>query len=157
MTNQAETLIRLVVTIALLLVLAGCAKTASLPPGTYAATITEEDAVGLGGEWELILVEDNHYSFARHGSVVDEGSYTLTQDQIAFTYERGPYDCAGRETYIYKWAFDGKALTLTTVEDECPERNQVIAAHPCACRFLFTDRPETRPCLPACLHPAKSG
>ena len=130
MTKQAKTRTRLVVAIALLLVLAGCATTPSLPPGTYAATITEEDAIGFGGEWELTLVEGNHYSFARHGSIVDEGRYTLTQDQIVFTYEKGPYACTGQETYIYKWALDGKALTLTTVEDGCPDRNRVITAHP---------------------------
>ena len=130
MTKQAKTRTRLVVATALLLVLAGCASTPSLAPGTYAATITEEDATGFEGEWELTLVEGNHYSFARNGSVVDEGRYTLKQDQIVFTYEKGVYACPGQETYIYKWALDGKALTLTTVEDECPERNRVITAHP---------------------------
>ena len=129
MTKQAKTLTRLVVAIALLLVLAGCVITPSLSPGTYAATITEEDAIGFEGEWELTLVEGNHYSFARHGSIVDEGRYTSTQDQIVFTYEKGPYACPGQETYAYKWAFDGRALTLTTVEDECPERNGVLTAH----------------------------
>ncbi len=130
MTKQAKTLTRLVVTIALLLVLAGCATTPSVAPGTYAATITEEEAIDLQGEWELTLVEGSHYSFARQGSIVDEGRYSLTQDQIVFTYEKGPYACIGQETYIYKWALDGKALTLTTVEDGCPDRNRVIAAHP---------------------------
>jgi hypothetical protein len=128
MTKQAKTRTRLVVAIALLLVLAGCVITRSLPPGTYAATITEEDTIDFQGEWELTLVEGDHYSFARNGSIVDEGRYTLAQDQIVFTYVKGPYACPGQETYIYKWALDGKALTLTTVEDRCPDRNRVITA-----------------------------
>jgi hypothetical protein len=30
----------------------------------------------------------------------------------------------------YKWAFDGKALTLTTVEDDCVGRPTILATHP---------------------------
>lgn len=126
MTKQSKTFTRLVAAIVLLLVLAGCAPTRSLPPGTYATTLTDF----YPGKWELTLAEGNRYSFTQDGSIVDEGHYTSTQDQIVFTYEKGPYACPGQETYIYKWAFDGKALTLTTVEDQCHDRNRVITAHP---------------------------
>ena len=107
-----------------------------LVPGTYVTTITQEDSskYSIIGTWELILAEDNHWIATYLGSSVAEGRYSLTPDQIVFTHEKGPYTykCTiiGAETGTYKWAFDGQALTLTTVEDECPERNRIITAHP---------------------------
>ena len=53
----------------------------------------------------------------------------LTRDQIVFTARGGAYACTD-DVGTYQWALDGKTLTLTTVEDPCPERNTVSIAHP---------------------------
>jgi hypothetical protein len=116
-----------------------------LPPGTYVTTITQEDFLArddlhlvarsiLLGEWEMTLTEDNRYSHdevTESGRLVvaEEGYYTLTRDQMVFNAERGAYACIGPQG-IYQWALDGKTLTLTTVEDPCPERNTLNSAHP---------------------------
>jgi hypothetical protein len=107
-----------------------------LTPGTYVTTITQEDSskYSIIGTWELTLDEDNHWSATYLGSVVAEGRYTLTPDQIVFTHEKGVYThtCTsiGAETGTYKWAFDGETLTLITIEDECADRNEVWTTHP---------------------------
>jgi hypothetical protein len=107
-----------------------------LTPGTYVTTITQEDSsrYSIVGTWELTLAEDNRWSASHLGRSVAEGHYSLTPDQIVFTHEKGPYTdtCTniGAETGIYKWTFDGQALTLTTIEDECADRNEVWTTHP---------------------------
>jgi hypothetical protein len=108
----------------------------SLVPGTYVTTITQEDSsnYSIVGTWDLTLTEDNRWSATYLGSVVAEGRYTLTPDEIVFTHEKGPYThtCTsiGAETGKYKWAFDGGMLTLITIEDECANRNDVWTMHP---------------------------
>jgi hypothetical protein len=106
-----------------------------LPLGIYVTTITKEDNVryDVAGTWELTLAEGNRYSFTQMGMPIAEGRYSLTQDQIVFTDEKdyaGECIDLGAETGTYKWAFDGEALTLTTVEDQCPCRNIVNTVHP---------------------------
>jgi outer membrane protein assembly factor BamB len=107
----------------------------SPPLGTYVTKITTEDGLhyGLVGTWELILAEENRWSQTHLGSFVAEGRYSLTPDQIVATHEKEYTQiCSdiGAETGTYKWAFDGQVLTLTTVEDECLDRNKVWTAHP---------------------------
>jgi hypothetical protein len=45
-------------------------------------------------------------------------------------YEDGPYRCFEQDVYTYTWAFDGEALTLTPVEEECLLRKRFITMHP---------------------------
>jgi len=117
----------------------------SLVPGTYVTTITQEDFLAredlhlvarsiLLGEWQMTLTEGNRYSHdevteSGQTVVAEEGYYTLTRDQMVFTAEGGNYACIGPQG-IYQWALDGKTLTLTTIEDPCPERNTLNSAHP---------------------------
>ena len=43
----------------------------------------------------------------------------------------GPAAATGADAVgTYKWSFDGKALTLTTVQDSDPNRATVLTAHP---------------------------
>jgi hypothetical protein len=143
--KQAKTSIRLVAAIVLLLVLASCASNPSLSPGIYTTTITEEevltnDELGpvergyLPFKWELTLADEDRYSFSVYwsnsGFETEEGRYTLTEDQIVFAAEKLYGYCPKLETSTYKWAFDGKALTLTTIEDECNARRFVNSIHP---------------------------
>jgi hypothetical protein len=120
-----------VAAIVLLLVLASCASEPSLSPGTYTATITREDSSSYFtiGEWELTLAEGNGYSLiTKDGKFREEGDYTLTQDQMVFAMTEGKYPCGGKGTY--QWASDGKALTLTAVEDGCEGRSTLLTMHP---------------------------
>jgi hypothetical protein len=130
-TKRSRLSISLVASIGLLLVLIGCAAKRSLPPGTYVSTISREDTTSYGfiGEWELSLTEGNGYSLSKDGQPDEEGSYNLTQDQIVFTLMLGKGGvCSAPGTY--QWASDGKALTLTKVEDPCEGRPWVFEMHP---------------------------
>jgi len=129
-TKQSATFTRLVMVLVLLFVFAGCAAKPSLTPGTYASTITREDVTSYTfiGEWELTLTEGNGLSLSLDGRFREDGNYTLTQDQIVFTQMRGKYPCGATGTY--QWAFDGKRLTLTTVEDTCEGRPTIFTMHP---------------------------
>ena len=131
MTQRSRTGAKLVAAIVLLLVLAGCASNPSLAPGNYTCTLTREDSSSYFfiGDWELTLAEGNGYRLTKDGQFDEEGDYTLTQDQIVFatTKSKEP-PCPGTGTY--QWAFDGKALTLTTVEDDCPGRPTIFTMHP---------------------------
>ena len=131
MTQRSRTHAKLVTAIVLLLVLAGCAGDPSLSPGTYTSTLTSDDSSSYYfiGDWELTLTEGNGYSLTKDGQFDEEGDYTLAQDQIGFATTKSKQPPCS-ETGTYQWAFDGKALTLTTVEDGCPSRPTVFATHP---------------------------
>jgi hypothetical protein len=143
-SKQSRTSIRLVAAIALLLVLAGCATKPPLTPGIYTTTITDEDVLSsdelgpvdrgfLPGKWELTFAEGGRYSlivYWKGGSYeFGEGLFTLTENRIVFADEAG-HCPGGQEVSTYQWAFDGKTLTLTSVEDACAYRNLVYASHP---------------------------
>jgi len=145
MAKQAKKFVRLLAAIVLLLVVAGCASKPSLTPGIYTTTITKEEVLAneelgpvergyLPFKWELTLAEEDRYSFSVHwsnsGFETEQGRYTLTEDQIVFAAEKLYGYCPKLETSTYKWAFDGKALTLTTIEDECNARRFVNSTHP---------------------------
>jgi hypothetical protein len=85
------------------------------------------------GDWEITLDEENHFTVTKNGNfVAAEGRCTLTQEQLVFNDEKGPWACTdpGEENGIYTWALDGKTLTLTAVEDQCPGRTYVFTTHP---------------------------
>jgi len=131
MTQQSKTYAKLVAAIVLLLVLAGCASEPTLAPGTYTSTITRDDSTDYQfiGEWELTLAEDNSYSMSKDGRFHEDGTYTLSQDQIAFDQtSTTSYTCPATGTY--QWAADGKTLTLTNVDDDCGARKLQLAMHP---------------------------
>jgi hypothetical protein len=85
------------------------------------------------GDWGITLDEEHHYVVTKDGDfLVAEGHCTMTEDQIVFTDEEGPWACTdpGDGDGTYKWSIDGQVLTLTTVEDQCPGRNYVFSTHP---------------------------
>ena len=114
----------------LLLVLAGCATPESALLGTYTTTITKEERYDLAGPWKLTITEDNRYRWTHKDLVADEGHCTITENQIVFNYEDGPYGCFYFPVYTYTWAFDGEAMNLTPVEDGCLVREFVLTLHP---------------------------
>ena len=117
MSKRSTTSIRLAAAIVLFLVLAGCTAKPSLMPGTYTTSITREDVSSylFIAEWALTFSEENGYSLTKDGQLHEEGSYTLTQDQIEFASAPGTSICSATGTY--QWASDEKELTLTKI---CP-------------------------------------
>ena len=145
MLKQSTTPIRLAAAIVLFLMLTGCASGPSMTPGIYTTMITEEEVLAneelgpvergyLPFKWELTLAEEDRYSFSVYwsdsGFETEQGRYTLTEDQIVFAAEKLYGYCPKLETSTYEWAFDGKALNLTTIEDECNARRFVNSIHP---------------------------
>ncbi len=130
------------------LVLFGCSSGPELPQGTYTTTLVETDVPAtasesirnrLVGTWQLTLSNGDRFQISQGGEVLVGGRYDLrparlnTQEQIVFTDESGPASCAntaGQESGTYNWAFEGKQLTLTTVEDKCDARRIITASHP---------------------------
>lgn len=86
------------------------------PTGTYA-----------GGGFELALGADGVHTVSQDGKVVVKGNYVVDKDQITFNDKEGDFACLG-QTGKYKWAFDGKNLSFTKVQDECDGRGQGLTA-----------------------------
>jgi len=110
------------------------AQNSSQPPlGAYTTAITGQDLPGipeLQGNWEITFTSER-FTAALSGKVQVEGSYSVKQDQLTLTDESGPGAATGADAVgTYKWSFDGKALTLTKVQDSNPNRATVLTAHP---------------------------
>lgn len=86
------------------------------PTGTY-----------TGGAFTLSVGDDGIHTVSTEGKVVVKGNYVVAKDQITFTDKEGDYACVG-QAGTYKWAFDGKALSFTKVEDQCDGRVQGLTA-----------------------------
>ncbi len=127
---------KFVPSVVLLLLLIGCGSSSvELLQGTYigmsSATDHQGNGLSISGRWGLKLADDSRFTVFLDGEVVVEGRYTVEENQLEFTDEKGPLACrAEQATGIYKWALDGKTLTLTLVEDICDGRKGVLAAHP---------------------------
>lgn len=100
----------------------------TLPTGTYTTTITKADAADrFVGKWEITLDDKNRFTVHKNGELMVEGRSTFTANQWTLTDEKGRLACTGAEiSGTYKWNFDGKTLTLTTVEDKCGGRNTIL-------------------------------
>lgn len=142
-----------VTTIVLLLLAVGCSNaappTASPPtttptqPATPAPTVTPTQpapqlplALGtytnektLDGPEKLTLLDGGSYTqiVTDYGRLI-EGTWTLAPDHVTFTETKGG-DCSGVQG-AYTWAFDGKALTFTKVQDDCVPRSRDFPSGP---------------------------
>jgi len=108
---------RLVIPLSLLCVslfLPGLAQS-KFPTGTYA-----------NGEFAITFSDDGTHTVSASGKVVVKGSYTVTQDQIAFTDKEGDYACLGT-TGKYKWKVEGTSLKFEKVEDDCDGRATALS------------------------------
>jgi hypothetical protein len=137
----------LLATLVLGLGLAACASRPALPSGTYASVISRNDALSqdelsatargiVAGYWEMRLLNGSHYMLITDGAIVaEQGRYRLADGQLVLTAERGFFACthptrSGRRQATYQWLFEGEALTLTALADECPTRHAVLTTHP---------------------------
>lgn len=125
---------KFVACVVLLLLLIGCRSSSlELLQGNYISmspgTDHQANGLSLPGSWGLKLADDSRFTVLNDGEVVVEGRYTVEENQLEFTDEKGPLACqAEQETGIYKWALEGKTLTLTLVDDKCDGRKGVLAA-----------------------------
>ena len=87
------------------------------PTGSFAA-----------GMFTITFNSDGSHSVSADDKIVVKGTYNVEQDQLVLTDKEGEYACA--ETGKYKWKYDGKALTLTKVEDECEGRMTALTGQP---------------------------
>jgi len=82
------------------------------------------------GYFTLTFVGDGSYTVAAEDKIVVKGTYTVSQDEIAFKDTEGEYACVQDKPGKYKWKYDGKALTFSKVEDECDGRSQALPVQP---------------------------
>ncbi len=111
----------------------------TMPPlGVYMTTFSPEEETSpsnsLRGDWELRFLESNRFTLTRSGAgePIQEGVLTVAQGQLVFPPAQGTYGCVALDpgTGTYKWAFDGKTLTFTSLEDQCPRRVTQLTKHP---------------------------
>lgn len=127
-------------------ILAGFGTTAAqpaLPLGTYVTTIRAADIPAafpsnvrplLLGTWNLRFGPDSRYVTSKGGKVMVEGRYTVKQDRIVMTDEKGPAACfsvPGAATGTYRWSVPGPSmLKLAAIEDKCAGRSLVMTIRP---------------------------
>ena len=111
-----------VVTISLLLVMAVHssdfsmrAQSATIPPGTYTALVSELPS-GLTfpfqpGEFWFVLREGGTFVSGYNVRPLTTGTYAISGDNLEFSLPFGVSDCAGKN--VFKWNLQGNKLSLT--------------------------------------------
>jgi hypothetical protein len=106
--------------ITFMLAASGCASNTTATPNAQLATGTYTNQSSRYGV-ELRLLEDGVYNTSSPNALIPiQGTYVVMEDQVTFTETKDGHciDIPG----TYKWAFDGKALAFTVVEDQCSLR-----------------------------------
>ncbi len=106
---------------------AGCSGAAAGAPQPPSGIYRNANTPHLSQE--LALFGDGHYTqnFKDLHFVIN-GNWARSGDQVVFT-ETGGGDCTG-EQGTYQWAWDGKALIVTSVQDGCFERTDDFQSGP---------------------------
>ena len=74
------------------------------------------------GSETLTLLDGSRYTeLVPEAGRLIKGNLTLTSDQVTFTETEGGV-CTGTPG-TYTWAFDGKTLTFTNIQDDCLPRS----------------------------------
>jgi hypothetical protein len=82
---------------------------AQFPTGTFA-----------NGSLTITFNSNGTHSVTDSGNVVVRGTYVVKGDEISLTDKDGEYACDGTGRYL--WQYDGKALTLKYLLDDCGGR-----------------------------------
>jgi hypothetical protein len=139
--------LKLLAALAFGLGMAACAGRPALPSGSYTSVISRTDALSqdglsatargiVAGHWEMRLLNGSHYMLIADDTLVaEQGRYRLVGSQLELTAERGFFACthptrSGQAQATYRWALEGKVLTLTALADGCPTRHAVLTMHP---------------------------
>ena len=82
------------------------------------------------GEFTISFGTDGTTTVRRQADIVVEGVYSVTKDEITITDKRGPMACIDAGPGKFQWKFDGKTLTLKTIEDKCGGRASALTSQP---------------------------
>jgi hypothetical protein len=133
MNKQLNMSVKVLAFAAVLWFVAGCASANSPTPstsslvGTWATTITEEEAPTFKGQYEVTFADNGRVSFVVRtgtGIPLDMGTYTITQDHLFLTDERSVCLKVGFPKAIYTWSVEDDTLTLTAIDDVCYNRRK---------------------------------
>jgi heat shock protein HslJ len=103
-------------------------------PTGSAATATTAVALPIGvftrsEDWTLEFRADGRDVFEQRGINKASGTYTVTGNQIVF--RDGTGDCwPDAKEGTYTWAYDGNALGLKALRDQCGMREWVLTTSP---------------------------
>jgi hypothetical protein len=76
----------------------------------------------VNGDWSWVFKADG--TFVSSGPAGSEtGTYTVSNDRVVITCQ-----CCGAVEGIYSWLFDGTALKLNSLNDQCADRKGVVDA-----------------------------
>jgi hypothetical protein len=115
-----------IVTVAfLVLVLVGstrAAQAAEFKQASYSRTSQrgEKMILKFGDKQKFVLSGED-------GKTLVEGTYTVSNDQIEFTDEKGPFASKDAKPGKYKWQLTDGKLNFTKIEDESEGRSKGIA------------------------------
>ena len=85
------------------------------------------------GSVTLSFGSDGAYRVLQGGHAMVEGTYRSDGDKLTLTDVSGQFACpAEKAKGTYTWRLEGKALTLTTVDDACEDRSSDLTGHPWA-------------------------
>ncbi len=115
-----------VVALVLMLTAVGCASSATLTPQPTPKPTTPDFPVGTfaAGSWVWEFRADGTQIASKSGALYEDGTYTVTGNQIIVQDTRGIY--CGEPKGIYTWAFDGKVLTFKVIDDPCAGRRVMV-------------------------------
>jgi hypothetical protein len=67
----------------------------------------------------------------KDNTVLVEGVYSVSSDNISLTDQRGPYACTGEQAKgNYRWAVSKGSLKLSKLQDACDARSSDLTAQP---------------------------
>lgn len=96
-------------------------------PGVYQARVAGASPPVLNGLWRLTL-RGSSFVVTKDGVLAVRGETRLAGATIAFRDQGGPLRCRGAQaTGTYRFAWKGRALTLTPVRETCSGRRLVLS------------------------------
>ena len=96
------------------------AVAADFPKGAF--TLKGLDAAA----WALKFDGKGKFTVTRDGEEAVQGTYTVTQEEIEFRDEKGPFASTDAGPGTYKWKLDGDKLTLTKSKDKSEGRSRAL-------------------------------
>lgn len=97
--------------------------TPPFPPGDYTPTDAQGNLVDTSVQGPITFQADGNFN--RTGTL---GCFAIVQRQITFTDQVGSFNACtlSTQTGAYTWAFDGKLLSFTLVNDYCYDRSHAL-------------------------------
>jgi hypothetical protein len=102
----------------------GASSSDSPAPSATAAPVADATLSGrsfvadMNGLWRMQFGEDNRINLRRDNTLVYEGTYAITGDQLRITDRRGDMGCPGAPA-VYTWKLHGELLELRRRTDPC--------------------------------------